>query len=63
MDNLTQEDCAKIMSHINSYARKKLNDQSPFDAFSSRNGFKLIDAFGIERISPNDIILKPALLK
>ena len=51
------------MSHINSYTRKKLNDQSPFDAFSNRYGFKLIKALGIERINPNDIILKPDLLK
>jgi hypothetical protein len=51
------------MSHVNSYTRKKLNDHSPFDAFSTRYGFKLIDALGIERINPNDIILKPNLLK
>ena len=63
MDNLTQEDIKLVMSHVNSYTRKKLNDQSPFDSFSQRYGFKLIDALGIERISPNDIILKPSLLK
>lgn len=63
MDNLTQEDICLVMSHVNSYTRKKLNDQSPFDSFSQRYGFKLIDALGIERIDPNDVILKPSLLK
>lgn len=63
MDNLTQDNIQLVISHVNSYTRKKLNDQSLFDAFSSRYGFKLIDALGIEKISPNDIILKPNLIK
>ena len=63
MDHLTQEDIRVVMSHVNSYARKKLNDQSPYGAFSSRYGFKLINALGIDKIPPNDIILKPSLPK
>ena len=63
MDHLTQADIRLVMSHVNSYTRKKLNDQSPYDAFSSRYGFKLVNALGIEKIDPNDIILKPSLLK
>ncbi len=63
MNNLTQADITLLMSHVNSYTRKKLNDQSPYDAFSSRYGFKLINALGITKIEPNDIILKPDLLK
>lgn len=63
MDHLTQEDICLVMSHVNSYTRKKLNDQSPFDSFSSRYGFKLINALGIKKINPNDIILKPRLIK
>ena len=62
MDHLTQKDIRLVMSHINSYTRKKLNDQSPYDAFSSRYGFKLINALGIEKVKPNDIILNPSLL-
>lgn len=50
------------MSHINSYTRKKLNDHSPFDSFSQRYGFKLINALGIKKIDPNDVILKPSLI-
>lgn len=63
MDHLKQADISLVMSHVNSYTRKKLNDQSPFDSFSSRYGFKLINALEIEKIAPNDIILKPSLLK
>ena len=63
MDNLTQSDIALLMSHVNSYTRKKLNDQSPYDAFSSRYGFNLTNALGITKIEPNDVILKPYLLK
>ena len=63
MNHLTQADIRLVMSHVNSYTRKKLNDQSPYDAFSSRYGFKLVNALGIEKIDPNDIILKPSLIK
>ena len=63
MNAFTQEDINLLMSHVNSYTRKKLNDQSPFDSFSNRYGFKLIESLDIERIEPNDVILKPSLLK
>lgn len=63
MDNLTQKDINILMSNVNSYKRKELNDQSPFDAFSSRYGFKLINALNIHLIAPNNINLTPNLLK
>lgn len=63
IDHLNQQDINLLMSHVNSYTRKKLNDQSPFDSFSSRYGFKLINALKISQIQPNDVILKPYLLK
>lgn len=63
MDGFTQEDINLLMSHVNSYTRKKLNDQSPFDSFSSRYGFKLIKSLDIKSIESNDVILKPSLLK
>jgi IS30 family transposase len=63
MNNLNQKDINLLMSHINSYTRKKLNDQSPLDSFSSRYGFKLIDSLQIKRIPANEVILKPYLLK
>ena len=33
-DDLTQKDIFQMMDHINSYKRKKLNNRSPYEAFS-----------------------------
>ena len=62
-DNLNQEDINKLMSHINSYKRKKLNDQSPYDLFSLMYGQDIANKLGIYKINPNDINLKEDLLK
>ena len=42
-DNLTQEDINLIMSHINSYKRKKLNNVSPYKMFSTIYGKDTLD--------------------
>ncbi|RCX06851.1 IS30 family transposase [Anaerobacterium chartisolvens] len=62
-DDLTQNDISLMMSHINSYSREKLNDKSPFDMFSFLYGFGILEKLGISRISANEILLKPSLLK
>ena len=51
------------MSHSNSYKRKKLNDQSPYDLFSLMYGQDIANKLGIYKINPNDINLKEDLLK
>lgn len=61
-DNLTQSDINLMMSHINSYKRKKLGNQSPYQLFSSFYGENLLTKFQILQISPNDINLTPKLL-
>lgn len=61
-DNLTQEDVNIMMSHINSYTRKKLGNQSPYRLFSSFYGENLLNALNIQQISPNEINLTPKLL-
>lgn len=61
-DNLTQNDVNKIMSHINSYKRKKLNNQSPVDMFNLLYGTKYSEKLGIKIISGNDINLTPNLI-
>jgi IS30 family transposase len=63
MDNLTEKNIKDMMSHINSYSREKLNHQTPFDMFSQRYGFKLLDSLGVVKIPHNEIILKPRLIK
>ena len=50
-------------SHINSYNRKKLNNQSAHQLFSFINGGDILDKLGIKSIPANEINLTPLLLK
>jgi len=62
-DNLTQEDINLIMSHINSYKRKKLNNESPHSVFSKLYGEDTINKLGIIEIEPNEVSLSQKLIK
>ena len=62
-DNLTQEDINLIMSHINSYKRKKLNNESPYSVFSKLYGEDTINKLGIIEIKPNEVSLTLKILK
>jgi len=62
-DNYTQEDINKLMSHINSYKRKKLNDCSPLQLFSLMYGNETAKKLGITKIEPNEINLSKKLFK
>ena len=62
-DNLLQEDVDLMINHINSYARKSLNDKPPYDLFVSLFGKECADKLGLVLIPPDDITLKPSLLK
>ena len=52
-----------MMSHINSYTRKKLNDRSAHQLFSFFYGEDTLDLLNVRCIPANEIILKPELLK
>lgn len=52
-----------MMSHINSYTRKKLGNKSPYEIFEFQYGKELLDAFHLQKIPADEIILSPALLK
>ena len=62
-DDLTQKDIFLMMDHINSYKRKKLNNRSPYDAFSFYYGEELLKKLGCSKVAAEGIILKPKLLK
>ena len=62
-NDLTQDDINLIMSHINSYKRKKLNNKSPNLVFSSIYGKDTLDKLGILEIEPNNINLTSNLIK
>ena len=59
----TQEQMNLMMSHINSYARKKLGNKSPYEMFEFQYGKELLDAFHLQKIPADEIILSPELLK
>lgn len=62
-DDLNQDDINKLMSHINSYNRKKLNDCSPLQLFSLMYGNDTAKILGIKNIEQNSINLSKNLLK
>lgn len=62
-DNLTQKDIFLMMDHINSYKRKKLNNHSPYEAFSFYYGEDVLKKLGCYPVAADDIVLKPILLK
>ena len=62
-DNLEQKDMSLLMSHVNSYPRKSNSDETPFDMFAREHGERFMEeVFGIVRIEPNEVTLKPCLL-
>ena len=63
MDHLVQSDIDIVMSHINSYSREKLGDKTPIDLFGYLYGRGIAKKLGQRKIPPNDILLKPELLK
>lgn len=62
-DDLTQEEINRMMNHINSYKRKKLNNRSPYETFSFYHGEEIMRKLGCEPVAPGDILLIPSLLK
>lgn len=63
IDDLSQMDVFKMMNHINSYKRKKLNNRSPYETFSFLHGEEVLAKLGCCPVDANDICLKPKLLK
>lgn len=59
----TQEQIDLMMSHINSYARKKPGNRSPYEIFEFQYGKELLDVFHLQKIPADEIILSPGLLK
>ena len=62
-DGLVQDDITLMMSHINSYNRKKLNNQSAYQLFSFLNSEEPLEKLNLKLISANEINLTPLLMK
>ena len=63
LSQYTQEKIDLMMSHINSYSRKKLGNKSPYEVFEFQYGKKILDVFHLQRIPADEIILAPELLR
>ena len=59
----SQEQIDLMMSHINSYSRKKLGNKSPYEIFEFQYGRKILDTFHLQKTPADEIILSPDLLK
>lgn len=62
LENFTQEDINIVLSHINSLARKNLNDTSAAVLFEKLYGKEILQKIGIEVISENNVCLLPDLI-
>ena len=60
---LTEEHVHKIESHINSYRRKSLHNKTPYEMFEFSYGVQLCQLLRLSKVSSNDIILKPSLIR
>jgi IS30 family transposase len=60
----SQEKLDLAFSHINSYGRESLNGRSPYETFEFFHpDSDILDRLKIKKVAPNQIILKPELLK
>lgn len=62
LDSYTQDDISLMMSHINSYCRPSLGNKTPYDMMCFLYGERIPELFGIHKIDPDDVTLRPSLL-
>ena len=61
-ENLSQDDIDLMLSHVNSLARKSLNDVPAITLFETIYGKDILKKLGITLISPNAVCLLPDLI-
>ena len=62
-DSFTQNDITKLTNHINSFIRESLNMNCPYDMAKNFLGPKTIRLLDLRKIKPDDVILRPSLLR
>ena len=60
---INQENINKIFSHINSYVRKVLDNKTPYQCFVKIFGLDVVKKLDIDCIAPEEVVLKPFLIK
>ena len=63
MYKYTQDTINLMTSHINSTARDSLNGASPFDLADLLLDKKIPLLTGLKKVSPDEVLLKPALIE
>lgn len=61
-DSLNQTDINLMLSHVNSFARKSLNDTAAITLFETIYGKDILPKLNIKLISPNAVCLLPELI-
>ncbi len=63
INHLNQEKTNLMMSHINSYKRGKLGNNTPYEIFERMYGASILKKLGITYISPDEVVLRPSLVQ
>lgn len=63
LDKFTQEQMNLLMNHINSTARKELNNSTPMDLSNILLDNTVIQKLGLKKILADDVLLTPKLLQ
>lgn len=61
-DDLKQTDMSRVMSHLNSFARKSLNNVPAITLFETIYGKEILPKIGVSLTAPQDIILTSQLI-
>ena len=61
-DDLEQSDMVRVMSHLNSFARKSLNNVPAITLFETIYGKDILPKIGVSLTAPQDVILTSQLL-
>lgn len=61
-DDLNQDDCNTLMSHINSVPRDKLNGNTPFEIAKQELGEDVLNKLGVREISKDEVTLSATIL-
>lgn len=63
LEDMTNHDIALVMSHVNSYSRPSLGGCTPIALASQTLPKSLLEGLGISFIQPDDVIMRPYLIK
>lgn len=63
MKELTQGSINLMINHINSYARKSLNNKTPYELASTFFDKKLLKVLELQKVAPDQVFMKPELLR